>query len=103
MMSIRDIHATKITGLKTIERRFQRLKSFPILHHHPPSHHLKKSLNITARTKNGAPMINTHRSHTLMIFATKRNSSPMVKKSIKKSLSAKESVSASQESLLVSR
>jgi hypothetical protein len=71
---MRDIPATKITGLNTIAKRLETLKSFP----NHQSHTL--SLNNCMRIRNGAPIIKIHKSPILIMFAMTSNKSPIVKK-----------------------
>jgi hypothetical protein len=87
-MSIIEIPATKITGLKTIATRLLKLKSFPSPHdpHFP-------TLNTCDKTRNGDPMINIHSRPILIILAIKRRRSPIVNEAKRKNLRANPSVS----------
>jgi hypothetical protein len=93
-ISIIDIPATKITGLKTSVIRLGRLKSFPI----PFDVSILLGLKRSIRIKKGVPIIKTRRSPILMIFAITNNNSATVKKKISTNLNAKvsDSVTAFQ-------
>ena len=83
-ININDVPATKITGLKTIAKKLDKLKKLKIGPTHLLSPLISKHL---ARIKKGDHIINIHKSPTLMTFATNKSSSHIVKKKSKKNLS----------------
>jgi hypothetical protein len=87
-ISIKEIPATKITGLNTIAMRFFRLSKSPRNHdpHFP-------TLNTCDKTRNGDPMINIHSRPILIMFAIKRRRSAIVNEAKRKNLRAKPRVS----------
>ena len=87
-INIRDIPATKISGLNTIAIRLLIVKSFPI-HQSPVDAFLSKTWS---KMRKGAHMINIHNSPTLRILATRRSKSPTVKKNRRKNWRAKPKV-----------
>lgn len=87
-INIKDMPATKITGLNVIATRFSIVNILPS---HDDPHF--PTLNTCERIRNGDHIIKIQRSHILMILAIKSNKSATVNKSKKKSLSANPRVS----------
>ena len=97
-ISMREIPATNITGLKTIEIRLEIENIFNI----PESPHLLS--NTFIRIRNGDPIINIRRNPILIILAMSNNKSPTVKKNNIKNLRANQRVKfATHGSLSVPR
>lgn len=83
-ISIKDMPVTKITGLNAVEMRLPTVNILPSAHHQSQSF-LPKTWK---RIRKGDPMMNTRSSQILMILAIRSNKSPIVKKKIRKNLSA---------------